>query len=131
MLKKVLIMVIVLTGISMLSACSSAQLGGEQQSSPNTPAVVESVVVELQDDHYYARVTGTYPDACTRISDVQQDVEANSIEIALSTAAPPDVMCAMILAPYEVQILLETGGLAPGDYQVDVNGVSATFTLGE
>lgn len=92
MLKKVLIIVMLLTGISMLSACSSAQLGGEQQSSPITPAVVESVVVELQDDHYYARVTGNYPDACTRISDVQQDVEANSIKIALSTAAPPDVM---------------------------------------
>lgn len=131
MLKKVLVIVIVWTGLSMLSACSSGQVGGEQQSSSKTPAIVESVAVELQNAHYYARVTGTYPDACTRISEVQQDVEANFIKIALSTAAPPDVMCAMMLAPFEVQILLEIGGLMPGDYQVDVNGISATFSLGE
>ena len=40
-------------------------------------------------------------------------------------------MCAQMIIHFEVALLIETGGLPPGDYTVDVNGLSTNFTLGE
>jgi hypothetical protein len=41
------------------------------------------------------------------------------------------MVCAQMLEEYEVSLLLETGGLPPGEYTVGVNDRQATFSLGQ
>ena len=94
-------------------------------------AIVESVSIEESMAHNYAVVNGNYSDACTKISNVEQVVEENSFNITLYTEAPADLMCAQMISPFTVSILLEVGGQAPGDYTINVNeSVSTTLTLG-
>ena len=115
----------------ILVACASSETQVSEVSDTGKPAIVEGVSVDFRNAHYYSLVTGTYPDACTRISDIEQDVSGNTITIVLSTAAPEDMMCAQMLSPFGIDLLIPTGGLLPGKYTVDVNGVTATFTIGE
>ena len=94
-------------------------------------AIVDSVSVEEMSAHSYAVVNGNYPDACTKISNVEQVVEGSSFNITLDTEAPADLMCAQMISPFTVNVLLELGGKALGDYTINVNdSVSTTFTLG-
>ena len=115
----------------ILVACASSETQVSELVDSGTPAMVDGVSVDFRNAHYYAMVTGTYPDACTRISEVEQDVSGNTITIALSTDQPEDLMCAQMISPFGVDLMIATGGLLPGEYTVDVNGATTTFTLGE
>ena len=118
----------------LLSACEAAAGDNDDEDheiAEGDPAMVDGVVVDEQAGHKYAVVNGFYPDACTRISDVDQDVEGSTFNIDLRTDRPPDLMCAQMLTEYEVSILLEVGGLGPGEYTVTINGErSTTFNIG-
>ena len=94
----------------ILVACASSDTQVSEPSAAGTPAIVDGVSVDFRNAHYYALVTGTYPDACTRISDVEQVVSGNTITIALSTAAPEDLMCAQMLSPFGIDLFIATGG---------------------
>ncbi len=115
----------------ILVACASSETQVSESTAAGTPAMVDGVSVDFRNAHYYAMITGTYPDTCTRISEVEQEVSGTTITIALSTAKPEDLMCAQMLSPFGVDLLIATGGLLPGEYTVDVNGATTTFTLGE
>jgi hypothetical protein len=96
----------------------------------STLAMVDSVTVELRDNHDYAIINGNYPDACSHISSVEQVVQGSTIKITLLTNRPDDLMCATVLTPFTVAVLLTTGGLMPQEYSVIVNeGPPTTFTL--
>lgn len=112
----------------ILSACGGSDSAESESSSANEPAMVDNIIIEFLENHYYAVVTGFYPDSCTRISEVRQEFNGSAFNLSLSTAKPGDLMCAQMLTEYEVSILLETGGLLPGEYTVDVNGVATNFT---
>lgn len=92
---------------------------------------VDSVVVEDRDGEYYAIVQGNYPDSCSTIDSVEQDVEGNTLSITINAVKPSDVVCAQVLTPFTEEILLDTENLEPGEYTVDVNNgmASTTFTL--
>jgi len=128
-------MIIAVTVLVLLAGCGGASETQDPDSvSPVgedvTSAMVDRVTVEQRDNHFYAIVTGNYPDPCTSISSVEQIVESNTIRITLLTDRPADSMCAAVLAPFTIDILLETGGLGPGEYSVIVNGgPSTTFVL--
>jgi len=114
-----------------LAACDSDGEDDDSEHVEGTAAMVDGVVVEEQMGHQYAVVNGFYPDACTRISDVDQDVDGSTISINLQTDRPEDLMCAQMLTEYTVSILLEVGGLMPGEYTVTVNDtLSTTFDAG-
>ncbi|MEA3439414.1 MAG: hypothetical protein U9R58_03950 [Chloroflexota bacterium] len=112
----------------VLVACSS---GKDEAETPCADlANVEGVTVEQRSDGAYAVVSGYYPDACTRVSNVDQEVQVDKMEITICTASPPGLMCAQMITPFELEILLETGGLESGEYTVAVNGIaSAAFTI--
>lgn len=115
-------------GAVLLVGCASA---AEETAAPEgTQAMVEAVTVESREGQFYARVEGNYPDACTRVSDVQQTFDGSTFQIVLMVDRPPDLMCAQVITPFTVDILLETGGVAPGEYEVDVNGITAAVSLG-
>ena len=115
----------------ILVACASSETQVSEESEAGSPAIVEGVSIDFRNAHYYALITGTYPDACTHISDVEQVVSGNTITIAMSTTAPEDLMCAQMLSPFGIDLFIATGGLLPGEYTVDVNGATTAFTLGE
>jgi hypothetical protein len=130
-------MIIAMILFSVLVACASSPEAQENEDTGNleegngTLVMVDSVTVEQRDNHYYAVIDGNYPDPCTFVSSVEQTVEGNTISITLLTDRPPDLMCAAVLTPFTIDVLLTTGGLLPGDYTVVVNdGPSATFSLG-
>ena len=126
---------IAVTVLVLLAACGgTSETQDPDSESPVgeevTLAMVDSVTVEQRDNHFYAMVTGNYPDPCTSISSVEQIAEGNTISITLLTDRPADLMCAAVLAPFTIDILLTTGGLVPGEYSVIVNeGPSTTFVL--
>lgn len=115
----------------LLVACGNGILQGGDSSLLGASAAVDGVTVDFSNGHYYAVVTGTYPDACTRISQIDQEISGQQITIALFTDKPEDLMCAQMISPFSVDLLLAPGGLMPGEYVLEVNGVATTFTLGE
>jgi hypothetical protein len=128
---------IVIIAFGMLVACTSTADTQQNADSENpetgsgTLAMVDTVTVEQRDNHYYAVITGNYPDPCTYISSIEQIVEGDTISITLFTDSPADLMCAAVLTPFTVDVLLTTGGLMPQSYDVVVNdGPSTTFSLG-
>jgi hypothetical protein len=128
---KVSIGLLIFTISIILVACGGSDEQASDSSASGAAAMVDGVTIDFRNGHYYGIVTGTYPDSCTRISDILQDVDGEQIIIVLSTAKPADLMCAQMITPFGVDILLETGGLLPAEYLVEVNDASTTFTLGE
>ena len=126
---------ITLTFLALLVACGGASETQDPDSaSPPgkdvTLAMADSVAVEQRDNQFYAVVTGNYPDPCTSIRSVEQISEGNTLRITLLTDRPADSMCAAVLTPFTIDVLLTTGGLGPGEYSVIVNeGPSSTFLL--
>ncbi|MEK9183870.1 MAG: hypothetical protein AAB890_02250, partial [Patescibacteria group bacterium] len=49
--------------------------------------------------------------------------------ITITASREADKICAQVITPFEKKILLDVAGLAAGTYTVNVNGVTATFTL--
>lgn len=133
MIKHLLLLVLLLFSL-ILAACDTLSQGQEPSTASaqeGKQAMVEAVSVEESNAHKYAVVNGNYPDACTKISKVEQKLAGNTFEITLYTDKPADLMCAQMISPFTVSILLEVGGKAPGDYTVNVNNsVSTTFSLG-
>ena len=128
-------MILTLTFLALLVACGGA-LETQDPGSASPPgqdvtlAMVDSVAVEPRDNHFYAVVQGYYPDPCTSISSVEQIAEGSTLRITLLTGRPADLICAAVLSPFTIDILLTTGGLGPGEYNVIVNeGPSSTFVL--
>jgi hypothetical protein len=92
-------------------------------------AIVDSVVVEEREGQYYAIIQGNFPDSCTTTSEITQSVDGNIFDITMTTTSPPGAICAQMLAPFTEEVLLETEGLEPGEYVVDVNNGMATTTF--
>lgn len=134
MLTKYTLLLTLLSFAVLLAACDSssqAQQPAAASEQEGTLAVVEGVSIEELMDHQYAVVAGNYPNSCARISNVEQAVQGTIFNIALYTEQPADLMCAQMITPFTVNILLEVGGLSPGDYSVNVNdSVSTTLTVG-
>ena len=95
-------------------------------------AGVDAVVLRLDTatpPRLVAHVTGYLGDSCTRLGDVQQTLNGKVIQVSIKTARPVGRMCAQVIKDFEQDIVLETSGLAPGDYTVDVNGVTQPFKI--
>jgi inhibitor of cysteine peptidase len=128
--KSYILALLVAAALLLFSACTADTQGESSAKGGGAPAMVEGVEVETIDGHHYAIIKGYYPDPCTRISQVDQSVDSSRLTITLSTDSPDDLLCAQMLEAYEISILLETGGLAPGDYTVIVSEREATFSIG-
>jgi hypothetical protein len=114
----------------MVSACQNTKTeGAAEEESCEKEAVIETVEVEERDDAYYAIVSGTHTDACTETDAITQEMVGDTIYVTVCTTRPKDMLCAQVLAPFEEEILLNTQGLAPGEFTVDANGTTATFSI--
>lgn len=111
----------------------------DAEGTPATPvltvegtAVVESVeVLLLESFPVQVRLVarGNLPDGCTALGDWRVEREGDTFAVTLPTTRSAEAMCTEALVPFEVSIPLEVAGLPAGTYGVEVNGVSASFTL--
>ncbi len=116
-----------------LTLCVFAFLAVAAACSPIAqPANVNSVTVEQTNDGLMAVVAGEHPDACSAIGTTVQRMDGDTLQVGIALApTSPDMICAQTLTPYTQVVPLETQDLAPGTYDVVVNGVSTTFELGD
>jgi inhibitor of cysteine peptidase len=96
-------------------------------------AVVESlslVVMESYPVQVRVSLVGYLPDACTEIHEITAEREDDTFFLDVVTRRPTgDVLCAMVITPFEEDIDLEVRGLPAGDYDVVYNDLSESFSL--
>jgi len=57
-------------------------------------------------------------------------IQSDIFWVEITTIRPTNVECTTKVVPFEETIPLDVYGLSAGDYTVDVNSVTDTFTLG-
>ena len=90
---------------------------------------IEIVVLESHPVQVRVAVYGWMSDACTSIRNFEQSREGNVISLKIITTRPGGVMCAQVIKRFRDTYPVETEGLAPGTYTLDVNGKQSQFTL--
>lgn len=90
---------------------------------------VELLTLESFPLQMMAIVQGDFSNGCTTYAGSEQKTDGNVISITLIAAMPADVACTEALVPFEENVPVDIYGLPAGEYTVDVNGVTATFTL--
>ena len=121
---------LILAGL-MLAACGSSE---EESAVPEGCEGVtwgSAVEVEERDGEYYAMVRGDFPDSCSTICGIEQEVKRDTININLYSERPEKLVCSSMLTPFVEEVLLDTEGLDPGEYTVTINEhhASTTFIL--
>lgn len=77
-------------------------------------------------------IMGDYPDGCTSLHEIEVGQDQNRvIPVVVTTQRDPEMMCTMALVPYTESFEIDVSGLPSGNYSVDVNGVTANFTIPE
>ncbi|MGH2541439.1 MAG: hypothetical protein ACRDIB_01495 [Ardenticatenaceae bacterium] len=95
-------------------------------------AMVESVDVLILESfpvQIHANVRGNLPDTCTQLGEPEQMRDDNTFTVTLPTLREAGISCAEALTPFETTIPLDVADLPAGEYIVDVNGVTGSFTL--
>lgn len=93
---------------------------------------IETIEVELQDMAApQVLVGGNLPDGCTQLAGSEMERQDNTFEITLLAERPDEQACTEALVPFQETIPLEVTNLPAGEYTVNVNGKTETFTLTE
>ena len=113
------------------AAATPAGPGGDETFVTGVAAVdsVDLLMLESFPVQIRAMVRGNLPDGCTTIDQVTQARQGNAFKVTITTKRPADKMCTEALVPFEESVALEVVGLPAGTYAVEVNGVTASFTL--
>ena len=88
-----------------------------------TVKVMESSPMQISID-----VVGEHPDGCEFPVIVDQSRSGNTIKVEIYREVPNDVMCPMMLNPYEGTIKLN-GSFTSGTYTINVNGTTQKVDL--
>jgi len=122
-----------LTGCPPPNNPANADTGATNQAKPilRLAGVERFDIVKLETDPVQLRVVvyGWMSDACTTIRNFEQTIEGNMIFLRIITTRPADVMCAQMIKKFRETYPLETTGLPPGTYTLDVSGKTQEFTL--
>ncbi len=74
------------------------------------------------------QVEGEHPDGCDLPVHAEQSRTGDTVKVEIYRKVPADMICPMILRPYEGEIQLE-GDFAPGSYTIMVNSHSQTLDI--
>lgn len=88
-----------------------------------TVNVMESSPMQMSID-----VNGEHPDGCDYPVMIDQEKEGNDITVTIYRQVPLDVMCPMMLNPYEATIQID-GEFESGTYEITVNGVTQSVDI--
>ena len=87
-------------------------------------AILESFPVQV-----HAMTEGFLADPCTSLDQITQSRDGERISVKMTTTRDADAVCIAVIVDFEEVVPLDVYGLPAGTYTVDVNGVTATFTL--
>lgn len=91
---------------------------------------VEALVMESFPVQVSLAVSGTLSVPCKELLPPAIAMKGNTFNVVLAESnLGPAESCITIVEPFDTTIPLDVEGLPAGTYEVDVNGVSATFTL--
>ena len=91
------------------------------QSGPVYVNTADLLILESYPSQFVLVVAGELPDPCHALRmKVDEPQEDGKIEVSLYSVRDPEMMCAMVLKPFDVNIPL--GSFASGAYQVYLNG---------
>lgn len=86
------------------------------------------VNVQVKDTRISLDVEGEHPDGCEYPVIVDQSRRGNTVDLEVYREVPVDVICPMILKPYQDTISL-VGEFEPGDYTIRVNSHSQEVNI--
>lgn len=113
-------------GATTPSDAPAAEIPGENL------ALVDTIEIRiLKSDPVQVEVVarGNLPDGCTQLVDAEITLDGPAFHVTLPTQRPADAICTQALVPFEQVIPLDVADAAPGEYTVDVNGVTEAFEL--
>jgi len=90
---------------------------------------IEIRIVESEPVQVEVIVRGYLADGCTQIAETSVTRDGNQFQVTLTTQRPADAICTQALVPFEEVISLDVEAASPGEYSVDVNGVTDIFVL--
>jgi hypothetical protein len=90
---------------------------------------IEILILESFPVQVHVVASGTLPDSCTAIEQVDRRREGRVFQVTVTSVRPADEACTAELVPFEEVIALDVLGLEAGEYTVIVNGVSEPFEL--
>lgn len=154
---RIFILALLLTAVLLLTACTMPASGPQGAETPaettpvqpgETPpptgeqpgggevisglAPVESIDIQLLESfpvQVQVIARGNLPDGCTTIDEILTERLDQLFRVTITTERPADAICTEALVPFDQVIQLDVIGLPAGEYQVDVNGVTGSFTL--
>ncbi len=85
-------------------------------------------VMESQPARISLDIEGEHPDGCDLPIHVEQARDGNTIQVDIYRIVPADMICPMILQPYQGRVQLE-GGFEAGSYTIKVNSHSQTLEI--
>jgi len=88
-----------------------------------TVNVMESMPMQIS-----LEVSGEHPDGCDYPVMIDQERDGDTVTLTIYRNVPADVMCPMMLNPYEATIPLD-GTFESGSYTITVNGVSQSIDI--
>lgn len=89
---------------------------------------VDAMILESLPAQVTLHVRGAQPDGCAFPVIVEQAREGNKVTVKIYRELPPDLLCTMVLLPYDENIQLD-GTFDSGTYQIDVNGTVIEITI--
>jgi hypothetical protein len=97
-------------------------------------AIIESATVAVAGDTATVTAKGELTIACVALEEPAVVRKDDTFHVVLAeTPIDPLALCMPFVAvtKFTQEVAIDTSELAPGEYQVDVNGVKASFTLTE
>ena len=88
---------------------------------------IEVLIEESDPVGVSINVVGYLSDSCTRLHEIHQAQEGNTITIQMTTIRPADAICAAVITEHRAQFAI--GTLPAGDYKVIANDVEQEFRV--
>jgi inhibitor of cysteine peptidase len=121
--------------VDVQGATATLQLGAAEEPQDEEMVVAQDALIDAvrvsPDAPYRLEIEGQFRDGCTELDSVVQTVEQGRIVVTVYTVRPQDALCTEALVPFAHTMPLDVAGLEPGEYTVDVQGVTTTLNLSE
>ncbi|MBE9556887.1 MAG: hypothetical protein IMF08_08525 [Proteobacteria bacterium] len=130
-----------LAALIMLAACRHEPPAAQAQTTPEPIPEskqlirlagverIEIVILEMYPVQVRVVVYGWLSDGCTKLHGFDQKTEGTVIAMRVLTTRPRDAICTQAIKRFQETYPVETEGLPPGTYTLDVNGKSKPITL--
>lgn len=131
---------ILCTALLLLTACFRREDRPGSPTPPNVgmedttrnPAQIDAIKILISESaplQAAVRISGNLNGECARLGDISQSFSDGTFEIYVEESRPTGQECPGSPIPFEQDLILEVENLPSGQYDVEVNGMTASFLL--